>query len=1091
MQRFREFSSKEPAAERELRQLRFWKDARIFLKSGEQNKAGPVFVFYEGPPTANGRPGIHHVLSRVFKDIYVRYQGLRGRRVPRRAGWDCHGLPVEREVEKELGISTKAEIEREYGIEKFNELCRKSVLRYVEEWNRFTERMAFWVDLDDPYFTMDNRFIEAVWGLLKIIWDRGLIYQGFRVTPIDPVMGATMSDAEVDLGYREVEDPSLYVRFQIADDRFGANASFLVWTTTPWTLPSNVALALNPNETYVLAERTRAEGEVGAGETERLIFAAALQESALGPAAENLTIIKQFQGAELVGVAYRQILSYIKPDPAWKCFVTIPADFVAMDTGTGIVHIAPAYGADDLSAGQQHGLPVIHAVGLDGCFVAGTPHAGVFFKDADKAILKELKERGLVWRSERYKHNYPFGYRTGAPLLYFAKNAWYIRTTEVREELIRNNDSIRWVPEHIKEGRFGNWLRANRDWALSRERYWGTPLPVWTNGEGDYRIIGSVAELEALSGAKLGEMDLHRPYIDRIEWTDAEGKTWKRVPEVIDCWFDSGAMPYAQWGWPNYGQAEFAEYFPADFISEAIDQTRGWFYTLLAISTMVSDRASYKNVVCLGHVLDEKGEKMSKSKGNVVDPNKVFESHGADAIRWYFLTNSPAGAARRVGQPGAKNDPVVVVHSFLNMLTNSVNFFTLYANIDNIKINADWRANPIAGAPEFARRAPVDRWILSANTRLIETVTSALDDYDCQKAGKAIEEFVDALSNWYIRRNRRRFWKGALDADKLAAYDTLYRCLVTATQLIAPFAPFIAEELYQLLVAEPLQGAAAGAQNQSSTAVPESVHLAGWPAAERKAWFDEDALAEGELIKLAAFLGRAARAESGVKVRQPLGRLMVHVQRERDRRAIENNADVLLDELNVKQLEFIDDAAGVLEYRVKPNLPRIGKQLGPRVREVQQYLAKANVRELALAVKRGQGVAIPSPDGVIELAPEDFLVESTSAEGVSGQEAQGLLVALDTRLTPELIEEGFARDLVRNVQELRKNSGLNVTDRIKLVFVDPTPTIVRAIAAFRNYIAEETLAELPEYAPPGDAHGETTAEIEAERTLIRIWKTHV
>ena len=1105
---FPEFSSTTPLPERERQILTFWKERHIFQKAGEQTRAsGKTYVFFEGPPTANGRPGIHHVLSRVFKDIYIRYHGQRGCHIPRRAGWDCHGLPVEREVEKQLGIESKAEIEAKYGIAKFNELCRESVLKYVEDWNVFSERMAFWVDLDDPYFTMDNTFIESVWGLLKVIWDKGLIYQGYKVVPLDPVMGTTMSDAEVDLGYKETEDPSLTVRVRLADDpeltkRFGANASFLVWTTTPWTLPSNVALALAADEEYSLIERVRPAGEVDAGQVERLIFASALKDEIFatpggeaGEGASEIKVIKTFQGADLVGIAYRQLLNYMQPDPDKRAFYTVTADFVTMDTGTGIVHLAPAYGADDLVVGQTHDLPVMHAVGMDGNFIAGTPHAGVFFKDADKLIVKELKGQGVVWKSDRYKHNYPFGYRTGAPLLYFAKNAWYIRTTDLKSELIQNNADIHWVPDHIKNGRFGNWLENNRDWALSRERYWGTPLPVWTDGEGGFRVAGSVAELSKLAGRELDDVDLHRPHVDEIEFTDPDtGKRMRRVPEVIDCWFDSGAMPYAQWGWPARDQdsKNFDRYFPADFISEAIDQTRGWFYTLLAISTMVSGKSAYKNVVCLGHVLDEKGEKMSKSKGNVVDPFKVFDTHGADAIRWYFLTNSPPGHSRRVGQPGAKNDPVAIVHGFFNMLINSVSFFTMYANIDGVSIGSDWEHNPVSHngkvAPPFAERPAIDRWILSALQDLIESVTQALEEYDCQRAGKHIEEFADSLSNWYIRRNRRRFWKGQLDADKLAAYDSLYRCLVALARMTAPFTPFLSESIFRTLVSVPLN-----ADQSKNSKVPESVQLAGWPAADMQNWYDAEILREGDVIKRAAFLGRAARSESGVKVRQPLGRMLVHADRPEDRAALAkaDNQAVLLDELNVKSVELIPDGAGILDYRIKPNLPRIGKQLGPRVREVQAFLAGAKIADVVRTIRAGEAVVIPGAGGAAEirLEGEDLLIESISKDGVSGAEGGGLLVALDTTLTPDLVREGIARDLIRNVQELRKKSGLEVTDRIALWFGVADGEVALAIRQFAEFIQDETLSTLTEGAsPPANAAGELSVVVEDQAVSIAIVK---
>jgi len=1064
---FPEVSSRTPPAEREATLLSFWKKKKIFQKVVKQTEKGPLFVFFEGPPTANGRPGIHHVLSRVYKDIYIRYYTQKGFHVPRIAGWDCHGLPVEREVEKELGITAKSEIEEKYGLETFNTLCRKSVLKYVDEWNSFSERLAFSVDLENAYFTMDNRYIESVWSLLKIIHEKGLLYQGYRVVPFDPVMGATMSDAEVALGYKTVDDPSLTVRFRIGSkhaEQFG-DASFLVWTTTPWTLPSNVALALSATESYLLVELNETK--------ERLICGESLAASVLGEE-ESYSVIRTFKGSELDGIEYEPLFDWVVNDTGKRSHYTVLADFVTMDTGTGIVHIAPAYGADDLTVGQKHDLPVLYGVGLDGKFVCG-PHTGTFFKEADPAIIKGLKERQKVWRSERYRHEYPFGWRTGAPLLYFAKDAWYIRTTDLRDELIENNRSIRWIPDHIKEGRFGKWLENNRDWALSRERYWGTPLPVWGDGEGNIRVIGSVKELEKLSGKTIGDMDLHRPFIDEITFQDPDtGKTMRRVPEVIDCWFDSGSMPYAQWGWPVRGKKEFERYFPAQFISEAIDQTRGWFYTLLAISTMVSDRSPYENVVCLGHVLDAKGEKMSKSKGNTVDPESVFSTHGADAIRWYFLTGAPAGNSRRIGKPGSQEDTLSIVHGFFNMLLNSAGFFALYANVDKLTLGDSLDA-PIDGAPPFQKRPEIDRWILSALQQLIRDVDDALTDYDSQRAGRAIERFTDSLSNWYIRRNRRRFWKGELDGDKLGAYDTLHRCLTTLARLIAPFTPYIAEELY-LAMTHGMKGRA------------ESVHLAGWPVADFDAMFDAGILHEGNVVQEVVALGRAARMQSGVKVRQPLSRMMVHLSTE-SKTAVDKNREVLLEELNVKGLEFLDDSAGILDYRIKPNLPRLGKRIASGIRHVQEYIKNGDARAIAAAVRSGKSLPVPGPDGMLELDPEDFIVESVSKEGASAVEGGGILVALDTRLSPELIEEGHVRDLVRNVQELRKKSGLNVTDRVALAVETESEEIRAAIDRFRSYLEGETLATFVEKPEKRKADGSESLTIDSFALTISLWKS--
>lgn len=1105
---FPEFSSSRKRKDVETGILGFWKKHRIFEAQVKATAKGKSFVFFEGPPTANGKPGIHHVLSRVFKDIYIRYAGQRGYHVPRQAGWDCHGLPVEREVEKKLGITAKAEIEEKYGLAKFNELCRESVLTYIKDWNDFSERLGFWIDLKQAYYTMDNSYIEGVWGLLKILWEKGLIEKSYKVVPVDPVMGSTLSAAEVsEDSYKMVDDPSVTVRFRIEGGEF-AGSSFLVWTTTPWTLPSNVSLAVSPKDEYVQAEAEREDGS-----TERVIFAAALQESVIASSGvKSVRELSRFKGQELAGVPYKRLIDWMPVEPGKKAFYVVPAEFVTMDTGTGIVHLAPAYGADDLESGQKHGLPILHAVGLDGKLAYG-PHKGVFFKDADKDIIRMLKEEGSIWKSERYRHTYPFGWRTGAPLMYYAKDAWYIRTTRMRERLVKHNSGIRWVPDHVKQGRFGNWLENNRDWALSRERYWGTPLPVWTDGE-EYRIIGSVAELEKLCGKKLSKTDLHRPHIDNITFTvkakasapapkkasakkstkargitaaaktpaskstqasaaaedsSVKDRVFRRVPEVIDCWFDSGAMPYAQWGFPVRGKKEFQKYFPADFICEAVDQTRGWFYTLLAISTMVSDKASYKNVVCLGHVLDGKGEKMSKSKGNTVDPWQVFELHGADAIRWHFLVGAPPGNSRKMGKPGTDQDPVSDVFGFINMVLNSAGFFSLYANVDGIRIK-DWENEPVSGALPFKKRPEIDRWILSRLQKLILECTEALDDYDCQRAGRAMERFTEDLSNWYIRRNRRRFWKGEKDAEKLTGYDTLFRCLVTVARLMAPFAPFLAEEIYQGLV-----------RSQDKKA-PESVNLAGWPKADLKQWFDKEILTSGDLVLAAASLGRAARAQSGMKIRQPLSRIRIFASTPEARSAIEKNQDVLKDELNVKEVEFLTDAQGLIEYRVKPNLPRLGKRLGAHMKTIQDFFKTADSVKLAAASRAGESVLVAAG---VELEPEDILVEPVSAEGTAGVEGAGLTLVLDTALTPELVEEGVIRDLVRNLQDLRKKTGLEVTDRIVLEIETDEPT-KQSLVKFRSYIEEETLSSLS--SGKGSPAGAGVFEIEGRKLDVRLFR---
>ena len=716
-----------PALEAEV--LDFWREKKIFAETLKQSEGRPLFTFNDGPPTANGKPGIHHVLARAFKDAFPRYKTMRGYHVPRKAGWDTHGLPVEHEIEKELGIFDKKEIEEKIGVAEFTRRCRESVMRYIEDWQKMTERMGFWVNMDEAYYTLDNNYIESVWNLLKKIWDKDLIYRGYKVVPYDPRIGATLSSHGLALGYRDVEDPSVYVRFRLQGEK---NTSFLVWTTTPWTLPSNLMLAVNDDIDYVYVET----GD------ETFIVAEALRESVLGDLPHK--VLRRLKGADLVGMRYERLFDYLKVDI--DAFEVLSAEFVNTDGGTGIVHCAPAYGVDDLALGLKHGLPILHGVGQDGKFLAEVePVAGMFFKDADKPLIRILKERGLMFRSERYRHSYPFGWRTGDPIIYYAKNAWYIRTSNFRDRMVELNKTINWVPAHIRDGRFGKWLEDNVDWALSRERFWGTPLPVWTDGEENYICVGSLAELEALTGRSLTDLDLHRPAIDDITF-EKEGKTWNRVPEVIDCWFDSGAMSYAQWHYPFENADTFADHFPVDYICEAIDQTRGWFYTLHAISTLVSDSVAYRNCICLSHIVDKDGKKMSKSVGNVVNPYDVFDTVGADALRWYFLARLSPEVQKRVSVEIVAD----VASSFINTLWNTYVFFVLYARLDDIDFDTEL---PVADRPE------IDRWVLALLNQTIHQCTAAMDNFDARSAGGAIESFVDQLSNWYVRRNRRRVWK--------------------------------------------------------------------------------------------------------------------------------------------------------------------------------------------------------------------------------------------------------------------------------------------------------------------------------------------
>ncbi len=1008
-----------PTLEKEV--LDFWRDNDVFAASLKVSEGRPQFSFNEGPPTANGRPGIHHVLARAFKDAFPRYKTMRGYHVPRKAGWDTHGLPVEHEVEKllkregRIDSYDKDEIEAKVGIAEFTRLCRESVMTYVGDWERMTERMGFWVNLDEAYFTLDNSYIESVWHLLRTIWDKGLIYRGYKVVPYDPRIGATLSSHELALGYKEVEDPSIYVRFHVAGED---NTSFLVWTTTPWTLPSNLALAVGADIDYCYCE--------SGGET--LIVAEALREAVFRD--QPHTVVKTVKGSDLVGMRYERLFDYLDVE-AENAFSVFAAEFVSTEDGTGIVHTAPAYGVDDLELGQANGLPVVHGVGLDGHFVeAVEPVAGLFFKDADKVLIRLLKERGDMFRAERYLHNYPFGWRTGDPILYYAKNAWYIRTSKLRERMAALNQTINWVPAHIRDGRFGNWLENNIDWALSRERFWGTPLPVWTDGDGDYLCVGSVAELEALTGQSLTELDLHRPAVDDITF-EREGKTWSRVPEVIDCWFDSGAMSYAQWHYPFENVDKFEKHFPADFICEAIDQTRGWFYTLHAIATLVSDSVAYRNVICLSHIVDKDGKKMSKSLGNIIDPYEVFDSVGADALRWYFLARLSPDVQKRISVDIVAD----VASSFMNTFWNTYGFFVLYARIDEVDLS---QAVPVGERPE------IDRWAMAVAHRTISTVTEALDAYDARAAGEAIESFVDQLSNWYVRRNRRRFWKSTDQADKQAAYLTLYECLVATTKLMAPLVPFLAERVYQNLVRRVDDGA------------PLSVHMATWPEALPE-WQDDELLSDIDVVQKVVGLARAARNTSGVRTRQPLARLLVRAPDDRSQRALDGHREQILEELNVKSLEFIARDAGLVNYRIKPNLPVLGKRYGKLLPVIRTALAEADGAAIAGAVARGDTFSLEAGGETLELGTDDVLVETSSAEGYACGEDGGFLTALDTSLTDELVREGLARELVRAVQEARKQAGLEVSDRIVLG-VSGTAGVEACLSEHIDYLMAETLA---------------------------------
>lgn len=1020
---FAEVENRYDGTRLEERILEFWQKNDVFQASQMASEGRPLYTWNEGPPTANGRPGIHHVLARTFKDMFPRYKHMQGFHCPRKAGWDTHGLPVEHEIEKELGIFDKAEIERQVGVAEFTRRCRESVMRYIGDWEKMTERMGFWVNMDDAYYTLNNDYIESVWHLLKVIWDKGLIYQGHKVVPYDPRIGATLSSHEVALGYKEVEDPSIFVEFKLEEL---PDTAFLVWTTTPWTLPSNLVLAVHPDVDYAYVRL----GSEHAGK--KFILAKALLERVLVDTPYEVEQV--VRGESLVGLRYERLFDYLEldADAQQRGFQVRSADFVTIEDGTGIVHCAPAYGEDDLKLGEAHGLPVLHGVGLDGHFIdAVTPVAGKFFKEADATIIEILRDRGQMFRAEKYLHNYPHGWRTGDPLIYYAKNAWYIRTSDYRERLVELNKTINWVPKTIRDGRFGNWLENNIDWALSRERFWGTPLPVWTDGEGDFMCIGSIAELEELTGRDLREVDLHRPAVDEVKFVHPDnGRTYARVPEVIDCWFDSGAMSYAQWHYPFENQELFEERFPADYICEAIDQTRGWFYTLHAIATLVSDSVAFKNCICLAHIVDGDGKKMSKSQGNIVNPDDVFDTVGADALRWYLSARIAPEAQKRISVELVRD----VAKTFINTYWNTYAFFVLYARLDEIDFNDDV---PVAERPE------IDRWVLALLQRTVTTTTQAMDNYDAQGAGKSLELFVDQLSNWYLRRNRRRFWKAAAGRDKQAAYLTLYECLHTVNRLMAPLMPFLTEELHQNLV-----------RGVDATG-PMSVHMSEWPKV-RTECVDDGLIAAFDAVQRVVGLGRAARNDSKVRVRQPLARMLVRAPSESAAAAIVEHQEQVLDELNVKALELVAEDEELVTYRVKPNLPRIGKRFGKLIPAIREALGRADGAGIARACSNGESFNLEAGQERLTFGAEDVLIETVAAEGYACAEDGGFLAGLDTRMNQSLLREGLARELVRTAQEARKQAGLEVSDRIAL-HVSGSEGVTAALDEYQGFLMEETL----------------------------------
>jgi isoleucyl-tRNA synthetase len=1051
---------KQSFPELEERVLARWRESDLFRRSLDNRAEAEVWSFYEGPPTANGKPGSHHVLSRVFKDIYPRYKTMAGYRVPRKAGWDCHGLPVELEVEKQLGITSKQEVE-EYGIDKFNQRCRESVFEYVEEWNRLTERIGFWIDLDDPYVTLENDYIESVWWSLGKLWEDGRLYEGHKVVPYCPRCGTALSSHEVALGYKDVEDPSIYVRFPLLGEDGGeAGESLLVWTTTPWTLPGNEAVAVAPDVAYVKA---RLDGET-------LILAEALVEKVLG---EGVEIVDRLQGSELVGRSYSgPVFDLSDREPGG--FPVVAGDFVTTEDGTGLVHIAPAFGEDDYAVAAANGLfdPTEHGtlynpVGLDGKFdsrVVG--FEGLFVKDSEATakLIADLDRRGLLFREQVYEHSYPHCWRCGTPLLYYAKSSWYVRTSEAREQLLANNETIGWHPEHIKHGRFGKWLENNVDWALSRDRYWGTPLPIWECGaEGcDGRFCaGSV---EALRERARGDVpdDLHRPYIDDVILDcDSCGGEMRRVESVIDTWYDSGAMRFAQFHYPFENEAEFEERFPADFICEAIDQTRGWFYTLLAESTLLFDTSSYKNCVCLGLILDPEGQKMSKSKGNVVEPWEVIDAHGADAFRWYYLTAQQPWSGYRFSVETVGES----VRQFLLTLWNTYSFWVLYANAENLSPD-DFPCSFSPDSDEKEQRSvdnDLDRWALSRLQATIATVREQMDAYDCTAAGRTIAIYVEELSNWYVRLSRRRFW----DGDR-AAFATLRHCLLEAVALLAPFTPFLADEIH-LNLAE----GEAGEQGAS-------VHLRDFPEPD-PALADPELEAGMEAVRLTVELGRAARAQAKAKVRQPLRRAVI-VASEAERAAIEARADLVTAELNVKELDFVSEEADLVSYAVKPNYRSLGPRFGKQMPQVAAAVAALDPVHVAKVMADGGEVGINIDGSDHTLAVEDMTLALQPLDGYEVEAEAGHAVALQLELDDELRREGLAREIVHAVQIARKDAGLDITDRIALS-LGGDDELLAAAREHESYLAGEVLATSVVY---GEDAGGAEAGIDGRELRIGV-----
>ena len=1020
--------------EREKNIEKFWEDEQIFKKSIDSRKQGPTYTFYDGPPTANGKPHIGHVLTRVIKDMIPRYRAMKGYMVPRKAGWDTHGLPVELEVEKMLGLDGKEQIEQ-YGLEPFIEHCKESVWKYKGMWEKFSNTVGFWADMEHPYVTYHNSFIESEWWALKEIWNKGLLYKGFKIVPYCPRCGTPLSSHEVAQGYKDVKERSAIAKFPVK----GEDAYILAWTTTPWTLPSNVALCVNPDETYVKV-KMKEDGTV-------YYMAQALCDTVLGEGTYD--VLETFVGKDLEYKEYEPLFDYAVATcekQHKKAFYIVCDNYVTLTDGTGVVHIAPAFGEDDSKVGRKYDLPFVQLVDGKGEMTKETPWAGMFCKKADPEVLKALRESGLLFSAPVFEHSYPHCWRCDTPLIYYARESWFIKMTAVKDDLIRNNNTINWIPESIGKGRFGDWLENVQDWGVSRNRYWGTPLNIWECECGCQHAIGSQAELKSMSPnytdvvkkyAKEmdqeanGEVELHRPFIDDVTITCPKcGKQMHRVPEVIDCWFDSGSMPFAQHHYPFENKELFEQQFPADFISEAVDQTRGWFYSLLAISTLIFNKAPYKNVIVLGHVQDENGQKMSKSKGNAVDPFDALQTYGADAIRWYFYINSAPWLPNRFHGKAV----IEGQRRFMGTLWNTYAFFVLYANIDNF--------DATKYTLEYDKLPVMDKWLLSKLNSLIKEVDDDLGNYRIPEAARALQDFVDDMSNWYVRRSRERFWAKGMEQDKINAYMTLYTALVTVAKVAAPMIPFMTEDIYQNLV------------RSLDKEAPESIHLCDFPVAN-EAHIDKDLEAKMEEVLKVVVLGRAARNTANIKNRQPIGRMFVKAETALP----EFYQEIIQEELNVKKVEFTDDVRAFTSYSFKPQLRTVGRKYGKYVNEIKEILAGLDGNQAMDTLNETDLLSFETQDGTkVELAKEDLLIDMAQVPGFVSEGDNFVTVVLDTNLTPELIEEGFVREIISKIQTMRKEAGFEVMNHIN-VFQDGNDKLAEILKNHTEEIKKEVLAD--------------------------------